>query len=1145
MRQLQEFLAVALAEMRSARRLVRTWLFIVLSMLTGLLSYLYYAGIHGVTSSMSATIGSIQPRFLMASVGVFMLWIFVVAIVFLAFDIRARDQRDRMAEVLDSRAVGNLALLGGRLAGLVFIAWLSVLLLVLLIQSLGSIALAFDWPFGEPVEPVSMLAFLTIDAVPLLVLWGTVVILLATTLRNRLLVAIVALALLGAQLWVLFQLPLYLMPPLSGLSGFSNVLSDVVPRFATASELFQRACLLLLAAGLLLAAAATHPRPDQGSRARRLAAGVGLAAAGCAGIFFLAWQATAAMSQRADWLAAHQARQDDVAADVERIGGRVAIAPGDALELDLKYRLAIPEPLDQLVFSLNPGMTVKSLRLDGQAASYSHELGLLVVDLPAPLAVGSEATLTLAAAGIPDPTFAYLDSAIDLPRQTSDAGGLTLLGSEASLFESGYVALMPGVFWMPVPGAATGRDDPERYGRDYYTVDLEVQAPTGWLVAGPGRRQESDRHFRFRPTAPVPEVALIASRFERRATTIDDIELELLMNPKHLRNVAFFADAADVIRERIKELFADAEKLGLAYPYGGLSLVEVPGQLRSYGDGWRMGSVQAMPGVMLLREYGFPTSRFDFRFRQPERFEKTEGGIAAAKANALDGFFQNDVSGGNPLHEAVRNLFAFQTGARGEGAIALDFVSHELAVQLVTRRRSGFFSAHALGSSEGMQALIGETVINMVTGQAQSISGSVYTAATSRPSIWNRALGAALADLQPGDDPQQALNVLWLKGPAIAESIIDGLGRDAAAAFLAELRRRYAGRNFTAADFAAAAAATGADLAPVVGDWLHDASLPGFLTSPVQAFRLADNEQGQPRYQIRVHVRNDEPTPGLVRMRLRSHGDDDSSRFEFGAPVRVEGHSSVELGLVSSQPPTDVWVSPYLSLNRRELHLPVPEVDQQRMASEEPFTSSRPSDWRPEAAAGIVVDDLDPGFSIRTDSARDGLRLGGAAAWNAGSADTDQGLPVFPLGVSFGPWSRQVLPDAWGKYRHTLARALPGDGRAEAVFAATLPAAGRWRLDYHLPNLNSRIGRVQTVGGGIAVGVNVGGTIAMGTYDMKVLANGETMPVEFDGTAAEIGWNDLGDFPLPAGEVSLVVSNATSGPVVVADAVRWRQVDAR
>ena len=57
-----------------------------------------------------------------------------------------------------------------------------------------------------------------------------------------------------------------------------------------------------------------------------------------------------------------------------------------------------------------------------------------------------------------------------------------------------------------------------------------------------------------------------------------------------------------------------------------------------------------------------------------------------------------------------------------------------------------------------------------------------------------------------------------------------------------------------------------------------------------------------------------------------------------------------------------------------------------------------------------------------------------------------------------------------------------------------------------------------------------------GSYDMRIVAAGGETAVEFDGTAAELGWNRIGDYDLPAGEVRVVVSNQTSGDYCVADA---------
>ena len=120
------------------------------------------------------------------------------------------------------------------------------------------------------------------------------------------------------------------------------------------------------------------------------------------------------------------------------------------------------------------------------------------------------------------------------------------------------------------------------------------------------------------------------------------------------------------------------------------------------------------------------------------------------------------------------------------------------------------------------------------------------------------------------------------------------------------------------------------------------------------------------------------------------------------------------------------------------------------------------------------------------------------------------------------------MSESFGKYRHTTARAPPGDGRASAVFRASLPTAGRWRIDYHLPEASDAF---------------FGARVRHGLYRLTVVASGVAEVVEFDATAAPWGWNDLGTFELPAGEVSLVVSNETSGRAVFADAVRWHPVN--
>ena len=1149
--------AIARAEVRSVRRLVRYWMFAVLSVgSTGLL-YVYYAFIHGLASGFSGTAGAASPRYLIGFMGLTLTAIFLLGLLFLAFDVRARDERERMAEVIDSRPLSNVELLVGRGLGLVLMAMAPALFAAGGMQSLGLAALAFDWWGGEPVEPYSLAGFI-LDSGMIFTVWCAIIMLLAVLVRNRLVVAAAGIGLLGLQMWFFFQAPVYLQNAMS-LTGVGALGSDLAPRLFDGS-IAQRAGLWLLAAGCVALAAALHPRPDDGSRARRLAAGGGLivVAGLLAGIAVRG--AVADMRGRDAWLAAHEARRDDPRADLAAVTGTVRIDPDRGIELDLELRVRTQPgaPLATLLFTLNPGLSVERVAVAGAEAAWTHDAGLLEItpsSMPPPPA---EVSVALAASGRPDTTFGYLDAGIDMARGDFADAQIALLGIEPGVFSSKYVALMPGLGWLPHTGSDVPAGDPRTHPDDYFEVELEVEVPAGWLVAGPGRRQPvgpaggETARFRFQPVAPVPRVGLLASRFERRAVEVAGVELEILVHPAHDRNLRFFEDAAGEIRTRAQEILTEAASLGLPYPYGGLTLVETPWTLRGYGGGWRMDTTQAMPGVLLLRENSFTTARFEFAFRDPGSFAEREGGVARAKLEAAERFFENDFSGGNLFLGGSRNFLLYQTGAKGAGAPAIDFVLDALVTELLTGKR-GYFSPFSFDQDMGW--LIGETITNVVSGRTDSVVEALLDAAADRPSVWDRALGASLAELDPTEDPARALDVLALKGHAIARSILDGLGRERTGALLAELRSRYAGRHFEAADLTRVAAELGADLEPLIGDWLHETALPGFVASPVAVERLADDAQGLPRYQTRVHVRNDEAAPGLLRLRYTTGPGDAGGgppglarRWEETEPVRLAGHASVEIGMLGAAPPSELWLRPYLSLNRNDVQLALPRVDEERQSPAEPFLGSRASTWRPAETAALVVDDLDPGFSVESDAAENGWRLSGdLSAAFAPVTDLDQGLPeASDFAGTPREWSRRETASSWGKYRHTIALAAGGDGDRRAVFAAELPRAGRWRLAWHVPVPAGPPIVTEVSEPDIQISVQAGiGFGRPGTYDLTLVAGGEERPIEFDGAAAEPGWNALGEFSLPEGPARLVVSNRTSGRVVVADAIRWEPVAER
>ena len=316
---MRKIVAIAIAEIRSARRLARTWTFAGLALAVGIVQFIFFSFMHGTASGMSASAGLISPRFILSYLGVYYVWVLMVGLVFLAFDVRARDERDRIAEVVDARPASNLALLSGRLAGLVLVAWAPVLALAVLFQAIGAAAKLFDWPMGEMVQPVSLTVFLFLDALPVLILWCATIILLAVALRYRLLIVVAGLALFGLHVYSADIAPVYLWPLI--LPFGSAYPSDILPAYPDLMLLAHRASLLLFAAGALLLAAVLYPRPDGAFKPARAGAGIACIVVSAAMLGLMFANAADRLTVTEQWAQAHESRRDDPHADVEKVAG--------------------------------------------------------------------------------------------------------------------------------------------------------------------------------------------------------------------------------------------------------------------------------------------------------------------------------------------------------------------------------------------------------------------------------------------------------------------------------------------------------------------------------------------------------------------------------------------------------------------------------------------------------------------------------------------------------------------------------------------------------------------------------------------------------------------------------------------------------
>ena len=299
-------LAVTRAEMRTTLRLIYYWLFALVTIGVGCMVYVELARVHGIYSGTAAGLGTFSPQFYVGLFGVYFYLLLFVGLVFFAFDIRSRDERERMAEVLDSRPHSDAEYLLGKFCALVALAWLPVLLLMVLIEGAGHLALVNDFPYGVPPEPWSLVGFL-LYALAGLALWCAFIMWMTTVFGNRLVVAAISLAVIAVQYWTGRNLPFYLTTVLSMSPGIDYA-SEITPRLFRPGEIIRLVAFATLAMAFLAFAARSYPRKD-GRRPRvATATGLVLAAFGFVAMMGYYLHQTQPHRQLEVWLAAHEAK---------------------------------------------------------------------------------------------------------------------------------------------------------------------------------------------------------------------------------------------------------------------------------------------------------------------------------------------------------------------------------------------------------------------------------------------------------------------------------------------------------------------------------------------------------------------------------------------------------------------------------------------------------------------------------------------------------------------------------------------------------------------------------------------------------------------------------------------------------------------
>ena len=227
-------------------------------------------------------------------------------------------------------------------------------------------------------------------------------------------------------------------------------------------------------------------------------------------------------------------------------------------------------------------------------------------------------------------------------------------------------------------------------------------------------------------------------------------------------------------------------------------------------------------------------------------------------------------------------------------------------------------SAHAKDGEDALGSVVA-AMLGFFTGDRATLFGHAMSFA-DRPHVWERALGTPLSNPETSGDARSAVEILTLKGTRAAHAMLGRFGRERVGELLGGLREMFAGETYRAEEFEAVGAAMGASPKSILGDWLNSKVAPGFLVSPVEVVRLDDDHSGKStatRHACTSGTTNRRRVPCFWAWTVK---------LGWNGPIRfrVPGHTSVEVGMVMPEPPSQLWLHSYFSMNRIPVRLGLP-----------------------------------------------------------------------------------------------------------------------------------------------------------------------------------------------------------------------------
>ncbi len=778
------------------------------------------------------------------------------------------------------------------------------------------------------------------------------------------------------------------------------------------------------------------------------------------------------------------------------------------------------ESLHSLIISLNRGLEVKSVKVNGRDVAFSREHHLILMADAVDLPPGAESTVEIEYAGGIDEHLAYLD--VSKEERIKKHGKFVLnVDKRYAFLTPDYLLLTPEVNWYPKTGVTYSSDNVRWSNGSFIDFSLEVKTPPDLKAISQGECTEvSPGFFRFQPETALPQISLAVGRYEKKMMTVDSLELGIWHMKGHDFFTGSFPALMDTMDHFINDRLGDFERsYRLNYPFNRLYLVEVPAQFKSFRRVWTSAQETVQPEQVLIAEKGYLLNEADFEGakKRLERWGSRDGASLTEKEKESRSFME------------FLALFTREQGSnfRGSrGSMAVEEVQNPFFLfPMLYNFQNTIQSDQWPIVNRVFEAYLKGQSVNMRQGWMRDMQGM------STDELANIALQDSTFEQILADPDQKKIidNVIKLKGEVLFSMVQWKAESGNFEQFLRDLLVEYQFKNLSFDLFVERIKETfEVDLIPLLNDWYTTKKLPGYLFSPIEAVKV---KQGNRMLSmVSLKLTNFSDVEGIIRFSFRLGGGGGPGR---GMGMRGSGAGETINKLVYLAPNQTKDVSFLLDAEPRMViintmtsrNIPQVLTTGFREVPEDPrgipYEGEAISDIpvARQLPGEIIIDNEDPGFSITVTEEHSLLEK-----WfSKGTEGTRKYSGISYWRPPFN-WTATTHTDFYGQYIRSGAYIKSGDGSMKASWHVPVAEPGYYDVYYHLYKARS-FGRR-------------GGNEEQGDYQFFIHGDDGVEEQLLSIQSTEAGWNHLGSFHFSPDTALIELTNKTQARIVFADAVR-------